>query len=280
MSQLHAALVQSARFQHYLEGLPAAFSVAESRPLWRDASGRVQGQFFQCALTSEFIPIVNPGTGNTFAHEGRIRTYASDGAGLSAWRVFARAADDASLVALDRMCRLVHAVNYFQGDDTVPLIVSIHDRLLAAVMEDHGASYRNVLIALGLPQDYVWIQVPATANSDMALLLQAVRNYRRNGFHIVLQAEDLAEAETLLRNARPAMLSIDLRRSWSVEQLHALRARCTDEAVLLMARHVETPVALARIEAADIGLMQGRGVAQPASVTHPENPVLAAANWR
>ncbi|HVL07688.1 MAG TPA: EAL domain-containing protein [Burkholderiaceae bacterium] len=260
MTQPHAALVRSARFQHYLEGLPSRYKADAARPLWRDASGRVQAQFLQCALTSEFAPVVHVQTGAAFAHEGRIRTYAEDDEGLSAWRLFARAADDATLIALDRMCRLVHAINYFQGDDTVPLIVGIHDRLLAAVLEDHGAAYRNVLVALGLPQDFVWIQIPANANRELSLLLQVVRNYRRNGFHLVVQADDLATARMLLAQARPAVLSIDWRTPWPAGDLDALRTACEAQGVQLLARHVQTPQDAAHVTEAGIRLAQGEAV--------------------
>lgn len=257
MTQPHATLVRSARFRHYLEGLPSRYKADAMRPLWRDAGGRVQAQFLQCALTSEFAPVVHVQTGAAFAHEGRIRTYAEEDEGLSAWRLFARAADDATLIALDRMCRLVHALNYFQGEETVPLIVGIHDRLLAAVLEDHGAAYRNVLVALGLPQDFVWIQIPASANRELSLLLQVVRNYRRNGFHLVVQADDLATARMLLAQARPAALSIDWRAGWPGDDVDALRGACEAQGVQLLARHVQTAQEAARVADAGIPLAQG-----------------------
>lgn len=275
MTQPHAALVRSARFQHYLEGLPSRYRADAARPLWRDAGGRVQAQFLQCALTSEFAPVVDMQTGAAFAHEGRIRTYAENGEGLSAWRLFSRAADDATLIALDRMCRLVHAINYFQGDDTVPLIVSIHDRLLAAVLEDHGAAYRDVLVALGLPQDFVWIQIPASANRELSLLLQVVRNYRRNGFHLVVQADDLATARMLLAQARPAMLSIDWRAAWPAADLDGLRVACEAQAVQVLARHVQTPEDLVRVTEAGIPLAQGEAV-RPRWHTHQTGEGSAA----
>jgi hypothetical protein len=224
-------------FERYLATLPA--QAVEGRQLWCSAAtGQVQGQFFQCSLTSVFAPIVSLATGEVVAHEGRIRTYADGGAGLSAWKLFSMAADDESLIALDRLCRLVHAVNYAQQVEPVRLVLNIHGRLLAAVADDHGAAFRRVLDALELPICNVIIQVPAAANDDLQLLLQVVTNYRRNGFAIALQAEDLAQAGVLLAHGKPHWLGLDMRRRWAPNQLDALRITADEQGATLIGRQI------------------------------------------
>ncbi|WP_454764167.1 EAL domain-containing protein [Cupriavidus campinensis] len=243
----------------YLETLPRA--PVPGRELWRDARGQVQGQYFNCALTSAFEPLVTLAGRDVVAHEGSIRTYAEDGVGLAAWKLFAMAADDASLVSLDRLSRLVHAINYFAADGTHKLVLNVHNRLLAAVADDHGAAFRRALVSLELPIDRFVIQVPASANDDLPLLLHVVGNYRRNGFAVSLQASDPAEAGALMAHALPDWLKLDMRRTWTDRQLAGLRASADTAGVTLIGRRLQDDVAVERLRNAGIVLGQGVAVA-------------------
>jgi EAL domain-containing protein (putative c-di-GMP-specific phosphodiesterase class I) len=240
---------------HYLGTLPSRPQA--DRPMWRDAGGQVQAQYFHCALTSAFEPLIRLADHAPVAHEGVLRTYAGDGVGLAAWKLFAMAADDDALVALDRLARLVHAVNYFAASGEGKLVLNVHNRLLAAVAADHGAAFRHALQALGLPLDRFVIQVPASANDDLALLLQVVGNYRRNGFAVSLQASDPAEAGALMAHARPDWLKLDMRRAWTDRQLSGLHASAGNAGVVLIGRRLETPQSVERLQAAGIALGQG-----------------------
>ncbi len=62
--------------ERYLETLPRQPLV--DRQLWRDGRGQVQGQFFNCSLTSAFEPLVTLAEREVVAHEGAIHTYAQD----------------------------------------------------------------------------------------------------------------------------------------------------------------------------------------------------------
>jgi len=261
----------------YLDTLPR--EPVPGRELWRDARGQVQGQYFNCSLTSAFEPLVTLAAREVVAHEGSIRTYAEDGVGLAAWKLFAMAADDASLVSLDRLSRLVHAINYFAADGSHQLVLNVHNRLLAAVADDHGAAFRRALESLGLPIDRFVIQVPASANDDLPLLLHVVGNYRRNGFKVSLQASDPAEAGALMAHALPDWLKLDMRRTWTDRQLAGLRASADTAGVTLIGRRVQDDVAVARLQDAGIALGQGVAVAgEPVSARHlhasdhPSNP--------
>lgn len=251
----------------YLETLPDA--PVAGRELWRDASGQVQGQYFHCSLTSAFEPLVTLAGREVVAHEGSIRTYAEDGVGLAAWKLFAMAADDAALVSLDRLSRLVHALNYFSGpagqEGQHKLVLNVHNRLLAAVADDHGAAFRRALQSLGLPLERFVIQVPASANDDLPLLLHVVGNYRRNGFAVSLQASDPAEAGALMAHALPDWLKLDMRRIWTDRQLAGLRASADSAGVTLIGRRLQDSLAVERLQAAGIGLGQGVVAGRPVS---------------
>lgn len=243
----------------YLETLPRG--PVAGRELWRDASGQVQGQYFNCSLTSVFEPLVTLADRGVVAHEGAIHTYAEDGVGLAAWKLFAMAADDASLVSLDRLSRLVHAINYFavppERDGGHKLVLNVHNRLLAAVADDHGAAFRRALQSLGLPLERFVIQVPASANDDLPLLLHVVGNYRRNGFAVSLQASDPAEAGALMAHALPDWLKLDMRRTWTDRQLSGLRASAANAGVTLIGRRLQDTLSVERLQAAGIALGQG-----------------------
>ncbi|CAG9180847.1 EAL domain-containing protein [Cupriavidus pampae] len=262
----------------YLETLPRG--PVAGRELWRDTSGQVQGQYFNCSLTSVFEPLVTLADRSVVAHEGAIHTYAEDGVGLAAWKLFAMAADDASLVSLDRLSRLVHAINYFAGpaerDGEHKLVLNVHNRLLAAVADDHGAAFRRALQSLGLPLERFVIQVPASANDDLPLLLHVVGNYRRNGFAVSLQASDPAEAGALMAHALPDWLKLDMRRTWTDRQLSGLRASAASAGVTLIGRRLQDSLSVERLQAAGIALGQGiaAGEAVSARQLHAASPVL------
>ncbi len=243
----------------YLETLPR--EPVPGRELWRDARGQVQGQYFNCSLTSAFDPLVTLAEREVVAHEGSVRTYADDGVGLAAWKLFAMAADDASLVSLDRLSRLVHAINYFAADGEHKLVLNVHNRLLAAVADDHGAAFRRALESLGLPLERFVIQVPASANDDLPLLLHVVGNYRRNGFAVSLQASDPAEAGALMAHAMPDWLKLDMRRIWTDRQLAGLRASADSAGVTLIGRRLQNDEAVERLQNAGIALGQGEAIA-------------------
>lgn len=253
--------------ERYLETLPR--QPLADRQLWRDARGQVQGQFFNCSLTSAFEPLVTLADRKVVAHEGAIHTYADDGVGLAAWKLFAMAADDATLVSLDRLSRLVHAINYFAADGAHKLVLNVHNRLLAAVADDHGSAFRRALQSLGLPIGRFVIQVPASANDDLPLLLHVVGNYRRNGFAVSLQASVPAEAGALMAHALPDWLKLDMRRTWTDRQLAGLGASAANAGVTLIGRRLQDASSVERLQAAGIGLGQGAfagGLVTPASL--------------
>ena len=273
------SLMHTTALAQFLGTLPNA--PTPDRQLWRDASGRVQGQFFHCALTSLFEPIwqlAADGALTLAGHEALMRTWTRDGdLGLNPWKVFSLASDDSTLVELDRLCRLVHTLNYFARSDARRLVVNIHGRLLAAVAADHGKAFHRAVTALGLRPEQFVIQVPSTANDDLGLLLFVVDNYRRNGFAVAVQASDPAEAGALLVHARPAFLKLDARRDWNVRHLLSLAESAHELGVTLALRRCERPGDLQLARAAGITYVQGTILpgAEPEPEAIPTPAVIA-----
>ncbi|AKZ26624.1 diguanylate phosphodiesterase [Ralstonia solanacearum] len=273
------SLMHITALARFLGTLPSA--PMPDRQLWRDADGRVQGQFFHCALTSLFEPVWRLDEAGALipdGHEALMRTWTRHGeGGLNPWKMFSLASDDTTLVELDRLCRLVHTLNYFVRTDARRLVVNVHGRLLAAVAADHGKAFHRAVTALGLAPGQFVIQVPSTANDDLGLLLFVVDNYRRNGFAVAVQASDPAEAGALMVHARPAFLKLDARRGWQARHVAGLADSARELGVTLALRWCERPEDLDLARAAGIRYVQGSVLpgAEPAEPDPLPGPLAA-----
>jgi EAL domain-containing protein (putative c-di-GMP-specific phosphodiesterase class I) len=179
--------------------------------IWLDAHGRAQGRYFNCTLTSIFQPIRVLGKAQLIGFEAHARTYSENGTGLSIWKILNHAASDDESVDLDRLCRMLHVINFFrqsqlaQGD----LYLPIHDRLLTAVSGNHGHAFRRILESLGLPRDRMVLLLPAVTEKQRWLLRTVADNYRRNGFRHAIHAANAAEALEWLVSIRPEVIKLD-----------------------------------------------------------------------
>lgn len=111
--------------------------------IYFDDYGRAIGQFFRSRLCSVFQIIREGHSLNPVAHEAYVRSFSSDDTGLHIWKLLEHAANDEESIALDRLCRLLHTINYFQQTEFArgDLYLSVHNRLLTAVSGNHGASF-------------------------------------------------------------------------------------------------------------------------------------------
>ncbi|WP_228216166.1 EAL domain-containing protein [Aromatoleum toluclasticum] len=168
------------------------------RQLRRLADGGAVGDWFGCELSSVFQPIVEPSSGHVVGHEAFLRCLGGGRRDLSPWVLFSADADDDRLIALDRLARTVHALNFIAsvGDDGL-LFLNVHGRLLAAVAGDHGAAFRKVVDALGFPPERIVIEAPVVASRQVDLLSFVLRNYRQNGFRVAVNVESVSQWQTL-----------------------------------------------------------------------------------
>jgi EAL domain-containing protein (putative c-di-GMP-specific phosphodiesterase class I) len=122
------------------------------------------------------------------------------------------AASDDESVELDRLCRLLHTVNFFRQSAVADrdLYLSVHSRLLAAVAGNHGMAFRRILDALELPHQNIILQLPLITPSQRWVLTHVAENYRRNGFRIGANAGNLEQASDLLERIRPSSIKIDI----------------------------------------------------------------------
>lgn len=227
-----------------------------SAALAQSSDGSIQGQFFACVLASEFQPIYALGLGAgtlPMGFEGLARGVAPSDQGLSVWRMLDGASSDQESIALDRLCRVLHAINYFrqpgaaQGAD---LYLGVHDRLLAAVTSNHGDAYLSILTELELPVERIVLQLPVIGAASRWRAHFVADNYRRNGFRLAFAAARINDAIDLVKTFQPHAVTLDGRALKHPDALARLLALARDAGVRVIVKRVDTAGPLALLEQA------------------------------
>jgi EAL domain-containing protein (putative c-di-GMP-specific phosphodiesterase class I) len=230
--------------QKYLARLSDATSAATS--IWLDHEGKAQGRFFNCTMSSAFQPIRQVDSSAVQAYEGLARSVSAQDQGLSLWKLLDHAASDDESIELDRLCRMLHSINFFRQADAAPnahadLYLNVHDRLLSAVSSNHGHAFRRILDALELPVERVVLQLPAATPQQGWLLNYVSDNYRRNGFRFAVNVAGARDGLHVLGRLRPDVFKLDARELQDEAALLELLRRCADERVTLVFKRLETP---------------------------------------
>jgi len=251
----------------YLAGLVQR---ADASSLWLDASGRAHGRFFNCTMTSVFQPVRTLDSGSLVACEGLARGISSEDEGLSLWRLLESAASDDESIELDRLCRMLHAINFFrQADSGDPdLHLNVHGRLLSAVSSNHGFAFRRILEALELPLERIVLQLPAAVPQQTWLLNYVADNYRRNGFRLAVTVASAEEGLALVDRVRPDIVRFDARAARDGDALIRLIDAVGASGGRVLFHHAERPEALAALhaiaaDAVHMPLVQGYALDQP-----------------
>lgn len=247
-------------------------------PVWRGIDGRAHGQFFNCTLTSAFQEIHGiqaihtPGADGPVAYEGFARGASNQDAGLSLWRMLDRAASDDQSVELDRLCRMLHAINFFRQAQAAPdadLYLSVHDRLLSAVSSNHGYAFRRILVALGLPVERIVLQLPAVEPASRWLANYVADNYRRNGFRLAFNTAGVSEAMEVIGQFQPHAVKLDARSLREGAQLPGLTE------LLALAHGAGVKVVVKRLEGAGSVALLRRALNANAENAQSAAPVYA-----
>ena len=181
-------------------------------PLSVLSDGRVVGDFFQCRLSSVFQPIVDAKRREVIGHHGYLRVAGEHGESVAPRGVFSQAADDATLVKLDRLTRSLHALNYFGlASAAARLFVHVEQRLLSTVTAEHGRVFEGILAELGQQPERVVISLPAATGENAPLLVRSALNYKNRGYKVLLQVRDLGDlARGNLFLAEPHFVQVDV----------------------------------------------------------------------
>lgn len=164
----------------------ARIQAATDYPVQRSEDGWIIGHFFNCWLSSVFQPVYSFGERNVVGHAAYIRSTTEGKNILSPWKAFALTEGDALLVRFDRLCRVIHALNYFSNTSSGDLFVAVQPRLLESVKDDHGRAFEKLLQIIGVPTSRVVIEIPTEVNRDSKLLRHVISNYRSRGYRIAV----------------------------------------------------------------------------------------------
>jgi EAL domain-containing protein (putative c-di-GMP-specific phosphodiesterase class I) len=270
--------------QKYLARLSDATGAATS--IWLDREGKAQGRFFNCTLSSAFQAVRELETGSVHGYEGLARSVSAQDLGLSLWKLLDHAASDDESIELDRLCRMLHSINFFRQADGAPnaeadLYLNVHDRLLSAVSSNHGHAFRRILDALELPLARIVLQLPAATPQQGWLLNYVSDNYRRNGFRFAVNVASAKDGLQVLDRLRPDVFKLDARELLDNEALLTLLRRSAEANVRVLFKRVESPQTLSLLrqlgDAAGVPLLaQGYLLDEPRAMLLPP-PVAVAA---
>ncbi|SIT36221.1 putative diguanylate phosphodiesterase [Paraburkholderia piptadeniae] len=137
-----------------------------------------------------------------------------DGTESDTFDPFEQVADDQQLVALDRMSRAMHAINFFGPQRHGLLFLRVHERLLKSVRYDHGRHFSTVLMSFGLNPSRIVIELPPAAVAHRTFLGYLTKSYQHYGFKVagnlpnagqILSVSDMARLDFIKMDAPSAL---------------------------------------------------------------------------
>jgi EAL domain-containing protein (putative c-di-GMP-specific phosphodiesterase class I) len=247
---------------------------ATDYPLERAEDDWISGHFYHCKLTSAFQPIVNTIQNKTIGHTAYIRSESNREIVLSPWQIFAQAANDEQLVNLDRLCRAIHALNYFnKTSSSDKLFVSVHPRLLENVKIDHGRAFEDFLNLIGVRTSRVTIEIPPIINRYKELLRRVINNYRSRGYQIAASHGDSSSSlMPELGSLYPDIVRIEAYDLLHHHAVDALIKRIHHFGASILVWNIETFDQLTAARRAGADYLQGNYLSKPARAIHTISP--------
>jgi len=160
----------------------------EISPIFRDDGQRITTRFAGLTLSTAFQPLFRRDGINATAHEALLRVVESNGTPLSPPEAFARLNRQGHAVEFDRLCRLLHVLNFVrQSDGDGSLFLNVNGaHLLGLVNGEHGSFIGSLLTRHDLDPARVVLEIVEDRIDDLSLLEAAVRSYRLRGLRIAI----------------------------------------------------------------------------------------------
>lgn len=177
-----------AYFLHSPGHPPSTAPVFESHPHGFAA------HFAHLQLHSQFQALVDPHTLRPQAYEALLRPKLRNmdngwhgSATLSPSDAFAAVKRPQEAIYLDRLCRVLHAMNFSrQQPGQALLFLNVSAQHLQAVAQHHGRTFAHLLQDCGLPSQQVVLEILEAEVPQLAHLQRAVEGWRENGLRIAL----------------------------------------------------------------------------------------------
>lgn len=273
--------------QRGLESYLASLRSKNAEHLFVGKDGRIAARFFNARLSSVFQSIRSGKNLELLGYEAMVRSFSINDTGLSILKLLEHVTTDDESVELDRLCRLLHVLNFFrQGPSpNIDLYLSVHSRLLTAVTGNHGAAFQRVLASLEISQQRIVLQLPAITPSQGWAIAHVAKNYRSNGFRFAVHARNVEQAFELLDSVNPDVLKLNAENLFAEQDLglfEILVSKAEQQQCRVILRKVDQinwwcPLQGAAQQRAILG-MQGNAVdiarsVLPASSTNSSVPV-------
>lgn len=243
-------------------------------------------------LYSVFQPILYASDLKPFAYEALLRVRSLAGELLGPQDLFKRTEVSEEILYLDRLCRVIHSINFFSQspDRKLTLFLNVDGRhLLNVANGGHGRTFQSLLEFCGIRPQQVVLEIVESLVADSTHLVEALESYQKLGYRIAI--DDFGSRESnfdRLWNLSPDIVKLD--RSLVSQSVINARARRVLPKLVDIIHELGATVVCEGIEdeeqhriAVDAGtdLLQGYYYARPAA--HIERqliPSLAAAPVR
>ncbi len=166
--------------------------------------------------------------------------------------------DDQTLIALDRLIRALHTINFFGAQRHGLLFLRVHERLLKSVKYDHGKYFSSILETFGLNPERVVIELPATAVAHQTFLGHLTKSYQYYGFRV---ADNLSDPGRILavisEMARPDYIKVNTAMALRAGMVKALVSYAHQIRIPLILDRVVDETQFALLRQYDVQFMQG-----------------------
>lgn len=138
-------------------------------------------------LYSAFQAVFSADTLKAVAHEALLRARDENNQPISPAEAFKRAVSPDEVVYLDRLSRVVHALNFFNQSGTDDdLYLNVSGRHLLGVSGNHGRTFETLLRHCGLQPRQIVLEILESRVDDLARLQEALDAYRSRGFRVAI----------------------------------------------------------------------------------------------
>lgn len=238
--------------------------------------------FMNLKLTSVFQPLLRA-DGKVAGHEALLRAESPEHWALSPAAAFDAAIRADRVVQFDRLVRIIHLMNHARSfAEHELLFLNVHPRLLGSV-GDHGRTFERILHYYSVPTAQVVIELKETADTDDAVLAEAVRNYRSLGYRIAV--DDFGAAHSSLARVlelQPDIVKLDdaliqtaARSGSAADSFNKLVERFHGADIQVAVEGIETAEQLKIARRSGADLLQGYQLARPAYPAAQAQPLAA-----
>lgn len=116
--------------------------------------------------------------------------YSPLGTALAPQSIFALPHGRAEIIALDRLARTLHALNFLVQEREADLHLNVDPHHLVAVTGDHGQVFEQILRQCGLDPTAIILEVPEHLIRDKTRLRAAIGSWQSRGYRIAIDNFD------------------------------------------------------------------------------------------